>query len=204
MIGYPFIEELFRNVLAKSRAIEGRFHVCPKFGMEINSESLGELIKDLVVPASGPKDPLSLMLPPVSRGEYTDKNGNWERYNIKQFFLKRSFNDSGGKVSYPNPNTQTSTHTILQDWHDMKRCSVNFLRMVDLVTKKHGLINKFRLEKTDRIHQPVSTVGNDRYSGVMVMFDVAVFIGCTLEDYGPQDVNAITIPDDDSHPEHKM
>lgn len=205
MTGYPFISELFANVLSKSNAIQGRFHVCPRGGAEINFDMLGEVLQDLVRPVTGKKYPLDMMMPPVGMGRYTGKNGEWERYRFTHVFLKTTFYDSTNKTSTANAATRTSTHTIGQDWHDMKRCAVNFLRVLDRLQRTKHLINdKFRLDDSDRIITPVSNIGVDRASGVRLDFTASVFIGCELEDYDADDIADITIPVADSHPEHTL
>lgn len=207
MISYPFISELFTNVLLKSKAIEGRFYMCPKWGSEINSDELGQVIKDLVIPPGTVKRyPLALMMPPASNAKYVDKNGEWESYRAKMFFLTTTYYTGTNQPKSPNPNTKTSTHTIIQDWHDMKRPAQNFIRVLDMVQRSNSLIrDKFRLDQhRDRMISPVTMVGDDRASGVMLDFLFSVFIGCEIEDYDEADISSIEIPEADSHPEHQL
>jgi len=205
MRSYPFIEELFTNVLDKSQAIKGRFHICPKYGLEINSDQLGEVMQDLVKSSSKNKYPLALLMPPRSTGNYTGKNGEWENYRLVMFFLTTSFYNGANQVKFVNPNTQTSTHTIPEDWHDMKRCAVNFLKVLDQVQRQKSLItDQFRLGQDSKIFDPVSNIGADRASGVRLTFTASLFLGCELEDYNEADISSITVPAADSHPEHNQ
>lgn len=206
MRGYPFIAELFTNVLSKSKGIEGRFYLCPNMGNEISSDDLNQVIKDLVVPTGGKKTPICLGMPPVAYGEFIGKIDEWVKYHFIHFFLKPSYYSSTNQPLYQNPNTQTSTHTIPQDWHDMFRCATSFIRVLDKVSREKGLIRStFRLDQSfTRIIKPVSFIGVDRLSGVRLDFRADVFQGCELEDYVESDISSITVPVADSHPEHIM
>lgn len=207
MIGYPFIKDLFTNVLLKSKAVQGRLFFCPKRGSEINADELDQVIKDLVIPEPLKKKyPLVLMMPPMSYGSYTDKNGEWETFRFILFFLNTTFYSSAGQVMAPNANTRTSTHEVSNVWHDMKRVATNFIYVLDKVSRTQGLIkNKFRLDQdADKIIQPLSFIGTDSASGVRIDFQASVMIGCELEDYDEGDIAEIEIPEDDSHPEHQL
>lgn len=205
MRGYAYIEELFTNVLLKSTAIAGRFHVSARHGMEINSDQLGEVLKDMPAPSKGPKYPLCLMMPPRSFGSFTAKQGEWLRYKIDLFFLTGTYYTGANQVKNVNSSTQTSAHTILQDWHDMKRCAMSFLRVLARIEREKGLIqSSFRLDQADRVIDPVSLIGVDRASGVRLGFSCSLFVGCELEDYTDEGINSIILPAVDPHPEHKL
>lgn len=209
MTSYPFIESFFRNVLAMSKGIQGRFHLCPKFGVEINSDQLNEVLEDTVKPVTGKKYPLVLMMPPRSQGRFTEMGGEWEKYRAVLFFLTTTYYDGNNQVKNQNKATGTSMHTVPQDWHDMKRCAINFIKVVDRVQKEKGLIKTtFRMGGTpgdhERMMDPVSFVGADRLSGVRLDFSFSLFTGCELEDYNESDISSIIIPAADPHPEHKL
>jgi len=206
MISYPYIQELFTNVLSKSKAIGGRFFVSAKQGREINNDDLEQAITDEFAGKTGAKYPLAFMMPPRSFGSFTDPAGEWERFQLILFFLKTTYVSGSGQTQSPNPATRTSTHTVVQDWHDMKRCAVNFVGVLNQLQRSRGTINTtFRLnQEYERTIQPVSFIGVDRLSGVRLDLVVNLFNGCVLEDYTPQDITAITLPAGDSHPEHQM
>lgn len=207
MIGDPYIQDLFTNVLSKSRAIKGRLFMCPDLGTEINTDELGAIIEDVVVPDRLEKFcPLSLLMPPVSMGQYTAKNGEWEKNRFIMFFLTTSYYSGTNQIMTPNPSTKTSKHTIPQDWHDMKRCAISFIYVLNKVCREKGLINtSFRLDQErDKIITRVSKIGNKRLSGVRLEFIGSVFIGCELEDYDEEDIASIELPKADSHPEHQL
>jgi hypothetical protein len=207
MIGYPFIEAFFKNVLKKSKAINGRFFICPRGGQEINTGDLDQVIQDLVFPATiDKKFPLVLMMPPVSEGSFTFKKQEWKRLRCVLLFLNTTYYTGTNQVKNPNKNTGTSQHTIVQDWHDMERCATSFLRVVSKLERSLNLINTYlRLEQdADKRITPVSNIGVDRASGVMCEFYVHLFEGCDIEDYDPDDIDEIEVPAEDSHPEHKL
>lgn len=207
MRSYPYIKDLFTNVLSKSKAIKGRLFVCPKMGTEINSDELGQLIQDFVVPARLEKKyPLALLMPPQSYGFYTDSKGEWEKYRLQMVFLTTTYYSGTNQIVNPNPNTKTSTHTIPQDWHDMKRAAINFIYVLNRFAKEQGLINTaFRLDQErEKSFTPVSEAGVDRASGVRLEFMASVLIGCEIEDYDESDIASIEVPEKDSHPEHQL
>lgn len=205
MRSYQFLNDLFKSVLLKSKGIRGRFHVSAKGGLELNTDQVGELIKDLVIPDIGQKYPLAMMMPPRSIGYFTEKTGDWERYQVAIYFLKTTHYDGNNQINNINPNTQTSQHTVLQDWHDMKRCALGFLQVLTRIEKGKGLINnQFRLGQQERQINPVSFIGIDRAAGVRLDFSCSLFIGCNLFDYSDGDIATITVPAEDPHPEHNM
>lgn len=198
MTSYPYIIDLFKGVLVKSRAIEGRFYVSHRYGaQEINSDQLGEVLTDLL---KGKKYPLALMAPPNSTG-YLQHDNAWEEYHIIMFFVKTTYYDSFNMVSSPNLNTKTSMHTVPSDWHDMKRCAINFLRQLDKLQRTFPK-PLFRVPKHFQFIYPVSIVGADRVSGVKLTFDMELFVGCELEDYDEY-LTELELAVD-SHLEHKL
>jgi hypothetical protein len=201
MRSYPFIKDLFTNILKKSNAFEGRFFVCPQGGKELNSDNIDQVVKDTVT--STKKWPAVLMMPPVSTGKFHDPS-QWKDIKLTLFFLKTTYYDSNNQVSSPNPNTNASTHTILEDWHDMERAAIAFLRLLDKLQVVKGLLSTFRMDRDAKEIYPVSIVGTDRLSGVRLIFNVSVATGCEIDDYADLDINSITVPDADSHPEHKL
>lgn len=208
MISYPFIQELFTNILSKSKAIQGRLFLCPRMGSEMNSDELGQVIQDLVIPEPLIKKyPLALMMPPFSEGDYTGVKNEWDRHRFTIFFLTTTYYSGGtNQIINPNPKTRTSTHTITQDWHDMKRAALGFIKVLYRVMKSNQLMTgKFRLEQeTTKKISPISFIGVDRASGVSLDFMASIFNDCGFEDYELADIATIEIPNDDSHPEHQL
>lgn len=207
MISYPFIEQLFKNILTASKGIEGRFVICPQMGVEINTDNFNQVIEAEYEQRKWErKYPVALMMPPSSAGSYTGRNGEWEEFQFIMFFLKTSYFSSTNQTVNPNPNTKTSRHTIPQDWTDMARCAKSFLNVLASIQKTANLINTaFRLDHTgNRIIRPVSLVGADTLSGVRLDFRASLYLDCINEDYEDEDISEIEIPDLDLHPVHNM
>lgn len=190
MTGIAHIDSLFTAILSQSRAIEGRFYIGYRYGLqEVNYEQLGEVISHFKFTK---KYPLVMMPPPTSQTQVGGgKSDGWDEYRIILFFVKQSL------VEDIDNDTKTSQHRVVHDWHDMKRCAINFLRALREVPPKLS-----RLPSHKILIVPFSSIGNDRLSGVSVHFDYEVWLGCTVEDYDeyPTEINL----EDDTHPEHKL
>jgi hypothetical protein len=182
----------------------GRFHICPQLGAEINTNNLEQVLKfSFGDEIKKQKYPLVLMLPPSSTGDYLNPHFK-DEYEITLFFLATTFYTSHNQVQSPNPNTNTSQHTILEYWHDMKRCAIQFLKALQSVAPVPG--GKFFIkEGFTPVIDPVSLIGNDRVSGVKLTFNFFITEDCSVEDY-PEDFEAqFQRPEGvDIHPEHLL
>lgn len=199
MTNYPYINNLFTTVLSYSNAIKGRFHIGHNYGLQdINFDYIVDSLKGI------PKEkyPLVMMAPPHSYLDFSDQKEGWEEFRMIMFFMKTSFYDSTGKVIDPS-KSKLSQHTIPEDWHDMKRCAVAFIRVLkDLQHKAHP--PKYIIPNHKVLFIPLQNIGTDRLAGVRIDFDFKLNVGCGLEDYKDYpDLSCIKIPDD-GHPEHKL
>lgn len=187
MRGYQYIIDLFQAILDESKAIEGRFYLGHKYGLQdVNYDNIGQTLDKI----TGPKKyPLVLMAPPHS----AEKKG-WDDYRITLFFMKQSFKE---EILI---STKTSAHGIPQDWHDMKRVARDFFTQLEYV----NISNTNYIYKHDHntLYIPLSQIGADRISGVRTDFDFKLFDGCELEDYDEL-LNNIIISDD-GHPQHTL
>ncbi len=200
MTGYPFIRELFTNVLQKSKAIGGRFHLCPRSGAEFNNPTLEDIIGPTI---TAQKFPLVAMMPPTMRGDTKFNSAAYQDVNCVLFFLTGSYIGPQGQALDPNPLTGTSQHQIYHDWHDMKRAAEDFVRVLDRLQRTTTLKNYFRLTgDQDKIYHPVSIVGAERASGIRLDLACQLFVGCEIEDYSMENLSEIIIPAPDSHPNH--
>lgn len=192
MTGYPYIHDLFTAILNESTAIKGRFYMGNRYGLqEINYDQLGELID--AIPQTN-KYPLAMLAPPHSYARMSGRTTGWEEYRIIMYFMKQTWKDE------INNRTKTSMHSVPDDWHDMKRCAVNFMKVL-IEKQRTAFPSYFQLPPNQVLYAPVSHIGIDRASGIRVDFDFKLFMGCTLEDYS--EYPTINIPLD-SHPEHAM
>lgn len=202
MTGIPYIKDLFKAILDSSKAIEGRFHLTHKYGaQEINTDTLSDLLSEIKF-SNQKQVPFMAMVPPHSLIKPSNMKGEWEKYRIITFWVKNSYIEGTGQAINPNPKTKTSLHRVDEDWHDMKRCALNFLRVLDTVMRASKPPMPFRLPPNQALIIPFSNVGANRYSGVKVDFDFEINIGCDEEDYIEYPTN-ITISLD-SHPEHPI
>jgi hypothetical protein len=205
MIGLPFIEAFFKNILSKSKGIDGRLFYCPNMGREINTDEFEQIIEDQFDKSTQKKFPCVIMMPPISQGKFIDPKGEWEEYSFIMFFLTTTYYDGNNQIKDVNVNTQTSTHTILSDQHDMGRCARNFVHVADKVTRVKHVVNcKFRVVNENKIVRPVANIGSKRLSGVRIDFRGQVLNGCVVEDYNQEDIDEIIIPEGDPHPEHSL
>lgn len=201
MIGLPYLNDLFTNILTSSLAIGGRLIYCARMGPEINFEEFDQVITQSFE-GRGPKTyPVALLMPPLIRGDFTTED--WERYQITMFFLTSSFYDSTGTKD-ANPDTATSTHTLLGDSHDMIRSAKDFIAVLEQVSRERRLIqSSIRLGgRNERAITPVHLIGVDRLSGARLDFAVTLFTACRVEDYTADGIAEIVIPEEDSHPQH--
>jgi len=200
LTNYQYIHDLFKGILASSQAIEGRFVIGYRYGLqEINYDQLGQVVDAF---DASKKYPLVVMAPPHSTVDFGGHNAGWETYRIIMFFLKKSFNNSDNTVQQIHSLTGTSQHRVYQDWHDMKRCCVNFVQALLSVqagmrpapfnypTQQHALCI------------PVSNIGADRAAGVRYDFDFRLFLGCEIEDYAEYPTTLEL--ELDGHPQHSL
>lgn len=206
MLNYLFIQELFKNILQYSKTIRGRFIISPRYGGEINTDNLEQIIQELATDKIIKEYPLALLLPPKTDIEYI-REGSWESYQMILFFLTPSYYTSATKVhntKWPNKSTSTSRHSIIMDWYDMKRAALDFLRVLDRLSTLTTEQPTYRLVKGPLYIDPISLQGVDRVSGVKLGFNMQVWTGCELEDYEEADISKINIPKDVKHPIHEL
>lgn len=208
MIGIPFIKQLFKNVLEYSRGIQGRFFYMPALGAELDSANFDQVIKDQFDRPDDDKSyPAAFLMPPVSEAMMVDMLGEWQSYEIDMLFLATQFQDGENQIRDRNDATGTSTHEPLFDQHDMMRCAINFVLVLNRVARDRSnqlIRDKFRVDSDPKRIFPVAFRTASNLAGVRLRFGVSVMNGCKLEDYASEDIPAITIPDSDPHPEHNL
>lgn len=204
MLGIPYIKSLFRAVLNESNVIQGRFHVCPRWGAELNAGNLDQVIEVTIGDGLGKKYPLCILMPPRAVGDFTNDRGVQKEYRFMLLFLTTTYYTGANQVKGPNRDIGKSTHTIEEDWHDMERCAVNFMKVLSDVLAESDTVQPFRIsEAYPQGLDMVSTIGNDRLSGVLLSFTGLLSTGCDLEDYPSDYTSKIILPDAvDTHPEH--
>ena len=204
MLGIPYIESLFRAVLIESNVIKGRLHVCPKWGAELNTGNLDQVIEVTIGEGPARKYPLCILMPPRAVGDFTSDRGIRKEYRFMMLFLTTTYYTGANQVKTPNRDINKSTHSITDDWHDMERCAVNFMKVMADALNESDTAQPFSIsELYPQGLDMVSTIGNDRLSGVLLSFTGLLSTGCDLEDYPSDYLTKIILPDAvDTHPEH--
>lgn len=185
MNSYSYIQEFFRAILIQSKQIQGRFYILPKYGQEINSDSIGQLVAEV---AQGAQYPLVAMMPPKSVG-YFSTNNEWEDYFFELFFLTTTYYTGNNEITDLNETTNTSSRSVIDEWETMKLAAVDFIRVLRLVQKGANteslnmLNNIFRLPNDKLPITPVSFQTSNRLSGVRISFKASLFLGCDITDY---------------------
>lgn len=210
MIGYPYIAQLFQTILKNSLVMQGRFYVCPKWGSEMANPNIEEqLAIGEQTPAKKNKYPATLLMPPPKSGNFeyggitgSGSIGMADRYNIRLLFVATDTITGANQVMQPT-SIGISNHSIPDTWHDMDRVAQNFISVLRQLLAGNNYV-VIMDDITPRI-SPVTNLGNDMVGGVMLSFQLAVFSGCTIEDYAAGWQTAITLPPaTDIHPIHSM
>ena len=183
---------LFHNIVKKSAVFDGRYAPLVKGG-DLNTNNI---LSGVEFPKE--KYPGVFALPPTSAiKDATTKNAAWECFYFRLFFLCRTNNTGDNQIKSPDPNTNTSLHTVPMDWNDMKNLALNFMNALEVVQMK--LRGQFRLGQREswKIIR-VSHVQNDNLSGVMLQFEGELAMSCTFTDIDTSAID-LTFPE---HPTH--
>jgi hypothetical protein len=183
---------LFNNIVKKSAVFSGRYGILVKNG-DLNANNILSGIEF-------PKEnyPGVFALPPMSSiKDATTKNASWECFYFRLFFLCRTHNTGDNQIKKPDPNTNSSLHSVPMDWNDMKNLALNFMNALEVLQPK--LIRQFRLGQREpwKIVR-ISNVQNDNLSGVMLQFEGELAMSCTFDDINTAAID-LTFPD---HPTH--
>lgn len=210
MIGYAYIQQLFQYILDNSTVIDGRFYVCPKWGAELSNPNIEEQLS--IGQQRSQKYPAALLMPPALSGNFEDgalgnsnSVDNYDMYNIKIIFGTTPKVTGQNQPQTPNA-LGTPQHTVVQTWHDMLRVAKNFSVVLNNLCKQTGGMILFwdRGNPTSSI-TPITDLGNDKVCGVILAFNLALYSGCTIEDYPDDWATTLTPPAlTDNHPLHPM
>ena len=206
MIGIPYLESLFQNILDNSKVINGRFFICPFAGQELNKGNIAEIIEYAEPKLNGTqKYPVAILLPFKSIGNFQysglDNIGNigWETQELNILFVCNSQVSGQNYPTQSNPATGKSTHTIPQTWHDMKRCATDFLQVLHNIISNPAnqalLGTVYISESQNQEILQVTNKANDAVTGVLMKVAIKWNSGCDIEDYNPDCVNGSGSPD---------
>jgi hypothetical protein len=175
------IYELFKKILSRSKTIEGRFSVAVGYGNDLNTNNLGEIVKDALGGIiTNKKYPLALMMPPYEI--VPDATKGWSRFKVRLFFLTPQHSNNG--IKNLNQFNNTSDYPVIQDWQDMRQCAGDFRSYLDHYLIENHKLNQIRIpDNTAETYERFSNVGNDKLVAVMIAFDIEIFNPCQLKDY---------------------
>lgn len=190
---YDREQGLFKEILNKSIVMQGRYHVSPSHGNDLNTSNLETYIKD---PASGLSDvnqkyPICCCMTPRSR--YVNFPGSrWEEFIFNMYFVCTTFKTGDNKIKSRDTDTNTSAHYIWYDWSDMKEAAANFIEVIKITLKRKievdGVLvplgTMVRIDTTGAIFNRLTKFNNDQLSGVSLTFPMYLEASaCATPDY---------------------
>lgn len=184
---------LFKEILNKSIVMQGRYHVSPTHGNDLNTNNLETYIKD---PANGlidvkQKYPICVCMTPRSR--YVNfSGGRWEEFIFNLYFVCTTFRTGTNQIKSRDPGTNTSAHPVWYDWQDMKEAAMNFLEVLKLTLKKQIEVDGMLVPLRTMVNEDISSAifnrltkfNNDVLTGVSVSFPMYLEAkSCETPDY---------------------
>lgn len=187
---------LFKEILNQSSIIQGRYHISPNYGHELNTANLDQYIKD---PASGMADikqmyPCCVCVAPRSR-IVNIEGGIQEEYTFNLFFLTETGRRDLDK------DTNKSTRHVWYDWSEMNEVAINFLTVLSKMQRKKTEDGKYLggymiVDFSGGVVTRLSKYLNDKVSGVGLTFGVTLIKDiCVIDDYPESVLYDIVIPD---------
>lgn len=162
---------IFHMIVKASSVMGGRYAVLERGARDLN---INNLLSGLEFPQS--KYPGVFCLPPQSDTDGT--KGTWETFEFRLLFLCSSYSTGDNQIKFADDLTNTSLHTVAQDWNDMKNCAMSFIHALRQVEATGFRLSQNRNYRIIRL----SEIQNDRLSGVMLLFNAAIFNSCNYED----------------------
>lgn len=200
---------IFKKILDKSSIIQGRYHLSPDYGYDLNTDNLNEYFKDEKLGLTSPqqKYPLVVCITPRSYIE-RDENGNVERYVYSIFFLTKENQTGQNQIKLLDKSINKSAHHVWYDWSDMKRVADNFIAILPKVIKaNYAKVGVAKLVEDLIPVKRITRVNNDILNGIGITINILVpKPNCELEDY-EEGIAGIELPDyktNPIHPKHKM
>jgi hypothetical protein len=200
---------LFKQILAKSLVIEGRFHVSPNGGNDLNTADLESFLTTL----NQPKYPAAILLTPYSRIVKMPSGSKMEEFTFQLYFLTTSGYTGDNQIKDLDPSRNTSKHPVWYDWKDMKQCAAEFMETLIKVIKSGvsgtgptsvPLKTVIHIEESNAIYRRFTKMQTTGLSGASVTFIVHLDASiCSSKDYQNIDIADITIPAIEIHPIHK-
>lgn len=185
--------QLFRNILAASTVMEGRFFIVRQAAAEINMSNMGSVIADVLDGQTIQKKyPCVVMLPPTETSYATDNGYSMMRLDL--YFLTLEGRTGDGDVKSPDLETNRSQHTREEDWKDMRDCAGAFSsKMKELI--RVPPLSQYTCIGGSESYTRMTARGSDGLNGVRLSFDMMLRIDkCSYTEYPAETV--IEIPTD--------
>lgn len=206
---YSKDDGLFKSILNESTTFQGRYHVSPNYGHDLNANNLDSYLKDPAYGVMAPvqKYPICVCITPTSR--IFPVNGNdWEEFYFALYFLQRTYVDGKNQVKQPDKDTGRSTRRVEEDWKQMKEKALEFRGVLKQSLKQTVVFDStqvvlpqiIRCDDEVRVSR-VTKYNNDNLSGVGIVFKISMYVGlCDLIDYSAQILDNLQIRWPDSGP----
>lgn len=208
---YDREDGLFKQILKTSSVMQGRYHVSPNAGKDLDTNNLETYMKDAGVGLTDTqKFPLCVCMTPTSRYIVVN-NQRFEQFTFTLFFVCTSYYTGTNQIKTPDVDTNLSMHPVWYDWQDMKNSAQQFLDLLKkIITTKNVTIDSVITPlKTiinfgnDAIYRRLSKFNNNRLSGIQATFTITMVApdcGDNLPEY--PDITSIVIPNEIIHAPH--
>lgn len=186
------IYQLFQNIFDKSSVIKGAFSIATGYGSSLDDEKVGDYITNTLKPK---RYPLVALFPPIDfpKQKVTD-------YKMKMVFVVQQGEGSTGIKDVLANNT--TGHPLIYDWKDMRECALNFMDMLDKLSKLTPRMFSASIDMIERF----SYMGNSKLSGIALSFEMKVLENsqCRNSEYDLDLINPHNLLSTDNiHPQHQ-
>lgn len=173
---YTFIES---HVNAIS-AIQSRFLVVEGGAGDLNADNSDDAIIGNSVNQTkwAKKYPCAVLMPPREVGRNRQKNTT--RFQLTMYFLTTTYADGMNATKSINVQTNTSKVSIKEDWSQMKSAAEDFMAtMRNTFYTDLTVLDYIRpVKSNEEFYERVTLANNDRLSGIRLIFELDVVIGC--------------------------
>ena len=192
---------LFKEILKQSVVINGRYHLCPDYGHELNTGNLNQYFKD---EATGLTDvakyPCCVCITPNSNlTNYNQQKG--ESFVFQLYFLTLAKRTADNQIRAMDRDTLTSMQHTWYDWLEMKNCAASFLETLHKVLLTKSTANGLRLRQYFNLNyeqgriRRLTNFSVNQLNGASMSFTIdSLFNMCSNPDYDTNAINDITIP----------
>lgn len=175
---------LFKEIIKNSYTLQGRFLMAEGYGNDLNNGNFDDVIKDALggLQPQQIKYPLAVLMPPFE--QIRNFHYKFSSFRIDIFFLEEH-QQLNNQFKDWNIKTNAGERQIMEDWVEMRKVATQFKATLDKIIKEQVLSNKFHsIESTESIRR-LSKMNNDRLNGVLLSFEMQIFLDCDTSDINP-------------------